>query len=90
MHIECNDRTPRLDTLDHLPPLLLHINYWHPTGIIKAQLKDDESSLLHSLHLRDRVRHLYLELEPSIVHKYLVRLERTLSNTGVPFTLDRS
>jgi hypothetical protein len=73
MHIECTNGSPILDTLDHLPPLPLIVIYG-PTirGNIAEQ---DELGIHRVLGLRDRLRHIDLNLPPSILHKVLVLMD---------------
>ena len=78
IHIECTNGTPIMDILDHLPPLPLGVRYktidqyLHPT-ILTEQ---DESGLYHALRLHDRVRHIDLNLPPSIANKAVVLLDK--------------
>jgi hypothetical protein len=64
MEISCTNGTPTLDTLGHLPPLPLFISYW-PIS------EQDEFGLYQALRLQDRIRHIYLNLSPSVIHKCL-------------------
>ncbi|KAI9438915.1 hypothetical protein H4582DRAFT_2142014 [Lactarius indigo] len=61
-----------LDTLDHLPPLPLFVDYRYISG-------QDELGIYHALLLRDRVRRVDLHLLPSILRGFLPML------MGVPF-----
>ena len=68
MHIHCTNGTPIVDTLDHVPPMPLLIDYRNfLTG-------KDDIGVCHALQLHDRVRHisLQLQLRPSILHKFLM------------------
>ena len=66
MHIKCTNGTPIVDTLDHLPPLPLLIHYSY------TSTEQDELKICHALRLHDRVRDLYLRLQPSIFQKCLM------------------
>ena len=69
MHIQCTNGSPILDTLDHLPPLPLFVNYGYTSVTMTEQ---DELGLIHALRLHDRVRHIDLDVPPpTIVHKVL-------------------
>ena len=74
MHIKCTNGTPKLDSLDHLPPLPLFIYYRH-TRFSVTPTEQDKLGIYHALQLRDRVYHIDLELPPSIVHKVFVLLD---------------
>ena len=66
MRIKCTVGTPIVDTLDHLPPLPVLVDYWHElTG-------QDELGMCHALQLRDRVFYIYLRLLPSTLHNCLM------------------
>ena len=69
MHIECTNGNPIVDTLDHLPPLPLLVNYRY----IKTER--DELGIYHALRLRNRLRHIHLYLPPSILHKCLMLMD---------------
>ena len=76
MHIECTNGTPKLETLDHLPPLPLVIKYRHGYPMDGVNLTEQEElGMYHALWLRDRVYDIDLELPPSILHKVLVLLD---------------
>ena len=90
-----------VDTLDHLPPLPLIVNYGH-TGLTKLT-EQDELRLSHALRLRDRVYHVDLCLPPSNLHKVFVLLDgqftilehlslkfSTTSKNSVPLTLPKA
>ena len=72
MHIHCTHGTPTVDTLDHLPPLPLLVDYRH-TGVTIQ--KKDEIGMHHALRLRDRVRQIDLNLPPSILPRCLVLMD---------------
>ena len=101
MRIPCSNGFPMVDTLDHLPPLPLIVNYGH-TGLTKLT-EQDELRLSHALRLRDRVYHVDLCLPPSILHKVFVLLDgqftilehlslkfSTTSKNNVPLTLPKA
>ena len=55
-----------MDTLDHLPPVPLLVNY---SNTLTGQ---DELGICHALQLHDRVRHIYLQIQPSILRECLI------------------
>ena len=65
MHIHCTYGTPAVDSLDHLPPLPLVVDYTFPVT------EQDELGIHHALRFRDRVRQIYLHLPPLILHRCL-------------------
>ena len=69
VRIPCTNGTPIVDTLDHLSPIPLFVNYRDTDGTISEQ---DELGLYHVLQLRDRVRTIDLNLPPSILHMFLL------------------
>ena len=75
MHIECSNGSPMMNTLDHLPPLPLFVCYSLSDlvlGTVPTQAwKQDELGLYHALRLHGRIRHIGLELPPSILRKVL-------------------
>ena len=73
MHIQCTNRTAIVDTLDHLPPIPLLLDYRCSTG--ETITKQDESGIYRALPLRDRLRQIILYLPPSILHKCLVYMD---------------
>jgi hypothetical protein len=76
MHIRCTNGTPIVDTLVHLPPLPLFIDYRDTTAPVTPQ---DELAIGHALILRDRVRHIDLQLPPSILRMLLPLLDGPFS-----------
>ena len=66
-----------MDTLDHLPPLPLFIDYSDETGLGFMGLKtptvssEDELGIYHALRLHDRVRRIELRVSPPTLDKYL-------------------
>ena len=74
MHIQCTHGTPIVDTLDHLPPLPLFLDYNYIGGHILTE--QDELGILRALRLHDRVRHIFLFLTPSTLHKCLVLMDQ--------------
>jgi hypothetical protein len=73
MHIRCTNGTPVVDTLDHLPPLPLFVDYGYANATMTEK---DELGISHALQLHDRVRHINLRLPPSILHKVLVLMDQ--------------
>jgi hypothetical protein len=80
MHIRCTNGTPIVNTLDHLPPLPLFVDYrstkrirYYDATILTEQ---DESVIYHALQFHNRVRHIDLDLVPSILHKVLVLMDK--------------
>ena len=71
MHIECTNGAPTVDTLDHLPPLPLIVNYTSESESTTRRAEQDELWLYHTLRLHGRIRHIELDLSPSILHKVL-------------------
>jgi hypothetical protein len=98
MHIRCTNRNPIVDTLVHLPPLPLFVEYFYPRGMV-IPTEHDELWIYHALRLHDRVHHLYLCLPPSILHKVLLLMDEhfpilevlTLETENcIPFTLPKA
>ncbi|KAH9029309.1 hypothetical protein EDB83DRAFT_1890980 [Lactarius deliciosus] len=77
LHILCTNGTPIVNTLDHLPPLPVFVNYRDTNVTIREQ---DELGVYHALRLRGRVRSIDLCLPPSILHN-------SLMVTGSPFPM---
>ena len=88
MHILCTNGSPIVDTLDHLPPLPLLIDYldrgdptltissfpWDETRVVSGE---DELGIYHALRLHDRVRHINLHVvSPSTLDKSLRLMDR--------------
>ncbi|KAI9438917.1 hypothetical protein H4582DRAFT_2142025 [Lactarius indigo] len=90
MHILCTNGAPMVDTLDHLPPLPLFVNYRY------TNLRQDELGISHALRLRNRVRRIDLHLSPSILHKFLMLMDEPfpilehLSLESLSFTIDKT
>ena len=74
MHIQCTHDTPIVDTLDHLPPLPLFVDYSCTSGPVLTE--QDELGIHHALRLHDRVRHIFLDIPPSILQKCLVLMDQ--------------
>ncbi|KAI9440446.1 hypothetical protein H4582DRAFT_1463396 [Lactarius indigo] len=72
MHIHCTNGAPIVETLDHLPPLPLFINYRFTNVTVRRQ---DELGIGHALRLRDRVRSIDLDLPSSILQKFLLLMD---------------
>jgi hypothetical protein len=88
MQVECTNRSPRVDTLDHLPPLPLLVSYWHT-----MLTERDESGIYHALRLHGRVRHIHLDLPPSILHKVVVLMDEhfpILEHLSLSFAAENS
>ena len=66
MHIKCTTGTPIVDSLDHLPPVPLIVDYRYPSS------EQDKLGMYHALRLHDRVYCVYLDLPPSIWHECLM------------------
>ena len=78
MHIECTNGSPTVDTLDHIPPLPVFVNYGttriNPSG--KAMLQErDELGIYHALRLRDHLHQINLRLPSSIFPIILVLMD---------------
>ena len=65
-----------VNTLDYLPLLLLFVDY-SSDFFAPTIPKQDELGIYLILQLRDRIRHLDLNLPPSILHKVLVLVDET-------------
>jgi hypothetical protein len=74
IHIECRNGTPIVDTMDHLPPLPLVLDYKTTGQTFLAE--EDELGIYHALRLHDLVRHIHLNLPPSILCKVLVLMDQ--------------
>jgi hypothetical protein len=61
-----------VDTLDHLPPLPLFVDYRHSSRGFIILAEQDELGIYHALRLHDRVRYIHLDLPPSIFLKIIV------------------
>ncbi|KAH8978124.1 hypothetical protein EDB86DRAFT_981500 [Lactarius hatsudake] len=72
MHIHCTNGTPIVDTLDHLPPVPLSVNYQYEAATPSGK---DELGIHHALRLRDRVRCIVLHFPPSAMHKSLMLMD---------------
>jgi hypothetical protein len=89
MHILCTNGTPIVDTLEHLPPLPLFVDYQDTTAPLSGQ---DELGIYHALQLRGRVRHIVLHLPPSILHRLLMLMDGpfpTLGHLSLSSTVDK-
>ncbi|KAI9456028.1 hypothetical protein BJY52DRAFT_607568 [Lactarius psammicola] len=74
MHILCTNGTPLVNTLVHLPPLPLVIDYRYATATVGLQ---DELGIFHALRLCDRVRRVVLRIPPSILDQLLVLMDES-------------
>jgi hypothetical protein len=73
LQILCTNGTPLVDTLVHLPPLPLVVDYQYLTAtLMDAQ---DERGIFHALQLRDRLRRIILRIPPSILYRLLLLME---------------
>ncbi|KAI9452685.1 hypothetical protein BJY52DRAFT_1225982 [Lactarius psammicola] len=91
MHILCTNGTPIVDTLDHLPPIPLFVNYRYAAPTATPSEKD-ELGIYHALRLRDRVRCIDLHLPPSTLHKFLMLMDGPfpiLERLCLSFTADK-
>ena len=78
IHIECTNGAPILDMLNHLPPLPLGVHYKTTDKYSRpiSLTEQDEWKLYHALRFHDRVRHIDLDLPPSITNKAVVLLDK--------------
>jgi hypothetical protein len=79
-----------VDTLEHLPPLPLKVDYGYGNVFITKQ---DELGIYRALRLHDRLRHIHLQLPPSILHKVLVLMGECfpiLEHLSLSFTAQNS
>ncbi|KAH9015910.1 hypothetical protein EDB85DRAFT_2156302 [Lactarius pseudohatsudake] len=74
MHILCTNGTPLVNTLVHLPPLPLVVDYQYATATVGAQ---DELGIFNALQLRDRVRRVVLRIPPSVLDQSLVLMDES-------------
>ena len=73
MHIKCTNGTPIVNTLDHLPPLPLFIDYKHVD--VATLTEQDGLGIYHALRLHDRVYRVDISLPPSILPNVFVLLD---------------
>ena len=66
----CTNGTPIVDTLDHLPPVPLFIDY-PMSWTARAISSEDELAIYHALQLHDRVRRIELCVSPPALDKSL-------------------
>jgi hypothetical protein len=78
MHIKCTNGTPIVDTLDHLPPLPLIIDYktTHKYSGANVLTRQDKSRIYHALQFHDRVHQIVLDLAPSILHTVVALMDK--------------
>ena len=95
-HIMCTNGSPIVDTLDHLPPLPLFIDYLDQRAQSigfwerRAISSEDELGIYHALRLHDRVRRIELCVSPPTLDKSLRFVDKpfpilehlSLSSTG--------
>ena len=79
LYILCTNGTPIVDTLVHLPPVPLVIDYRNTTATNSRQ---DELAILEALRLYDRVRRIDLYLPPSILCNTLMHMGEHFSTLG--------
>jgi hypothetical protein len=79
VHLLCTNGSPGVDTLAHLPPLPLVVDYQFATATIGAL---DELGISHALQLRDRVRHAVLRVPSSSLHKSLALMGEPFPSLG--------
>ena len=74
MYIKCTNLngTRIVDMLEQLPPLPLFIRVTYGQPRHTTLTEQQELGLYHALQLHDRVRHIDLELPPSILHRVFV------------------
>ncbi|KAH9033787.1 hypothetical protein EDB85DRAFT_1890065 [Lactarius pseudohatsudake] len=78
MHVRCTYGTPIVDTLNHLPPIPLFVDYQQAVKRGWGRMTttgEDESGIYHALRLRDRVCSIDLCLPPSILHAALMLMD---------------
>ena len=95
MHIECTNGTPIVDTLDHIPPLPLVVDYKTKDKYSGATVltEQDEFGIYNAIRLHDRVRLLDLELPPSVLNKALALMNRhfpILEQLSLSFSTENS
>ena len=81
IHIRCTKDSPTVNTLDHLPPLPLFIDYVNVgvqaiRSLCRIVNSEDELRIYHTLKLRDRVRHINLRVSPSTLDKSLRLMDK--------------
>ena len=82
-HIVCTNGTPIVDTLDHLPPLPIFVDYRLETKLVSGKWQreiicaKDELGIYHALRLPDRVRRVELRLPPSTLHKLVMLMDKS-------------
>ena len=65
-----------VDTLDHLPPLPLLVDYRETNVIFGILTEQDKLGIYKVLRLPGRVRYISLRLPPSTLHKCLVLMDK--------------
>ena len=82
MHILCTNGTPTVETLVHLPPLPVFVDYCLKMKFIKVKWervpisREDELGIPHALRLRDRICRINLQhLRASTLHKFLMLMD---------------
>ena len=72
LHIQCTNGSPIVDTLDHMPPVPLSVDYSCEIATISKQ---DELGIYHALRLRDRVRRIVLHIPPPTLQSCLTLMD---------------
>ena len=82
MHILCTNGTPIVETLVHLPPLPVFVDYCLKMKFVKVKWesvpisREDELGIPHALRLRDRICRINLQhLRASTLHKFLMLMD---------------
>ncbi|KAN0137486.1 hypothetical protein V8E53_004537 [Lactarius tabidus] len=89
MHILCTKGNAIVDTLDHLPPLPLFIDYRYATATISEK---DKAGIYHALKQRDRIRRISLRLPISILPTFLMLMGGSfpvLTHLSLSSTVDK-
>ena len=74
MHIQYTNGSPMVNTLDHLPLLPLFV-YYSSHHFAPTVPKQDELGIYHALRLNSRIRHIELDLPPSMLDKVLMLMD---------------
>jgi hypothetical protein len=92
VHIECTNGSAIVGMLDDLPQLPLFLDYAHTRHGV-ALTEQDELGIYHALRLRGRVRHINLDLLPSIFQKVFVLVDDhfpMLEHLSLSFTAENN
>ena len=74
IHIQCTNGSPVVDTLNHIPPVPLSVDYRYEIATISEQ---DELGIYHALQLRDRVRRIVLHILPSTLQRSFMLMDES-------------